>query len=243
MWVSSSSHITWCQCKRVIQEDDETFTFASDRKGYLYAASQVEDYMFRGTAFEDMNFLDFTVDTYEIQRERQDHHIMIDDHEEEMTASPFGRKRNVRGCYLESHPRYETHERLQRSKNHNYMPNVIGRWFPRRDVVDDEDFYFASLLSFLRPWRDLRQLCGEGRTWTEEGLIFLETATTEQRDVIAGMQYYYDSKHAAHNRSDEGDDEGPGVDAGLETRMNIDDEDGFESEIRVSVGVIYITLI
>ena len=231
MWVFSSSHITCCQCKCVIQDDDETFTFASDKKGYLYAVYQVEDYMFRVTAFEEMNFLDFTVD----------HQIMIDDHEEETTPSLLGRKRNVRGCYLESHPRYETHECLQRSKNHNYMPNVIGRWFPRRDVVDDEDFYFASLLSLLRPWRDLQQLCREGRTWREEGLNFLEMATTEQRDVIAGMQYYYDSKHAAQYRNDEGDDEGPGVDEGVEIRMNIDDEDSLQSETRVSVGVIYIT--
>jgi hypothetical protein len=32
--------------------------------------------MLRGTAFEDMNFLDFTVDTYEIKKERRDDIVM-----------------------------------------------------------------------------------------------------------------------------------------------------------------------
>jgi hypothetical protein len=147
-----------------------------------------------------MCFLDFTVDTYEIQI-----HGRGDDgmDEEEPVTSIFGRKKNARSCYLEGHPRYHTHERIRRSKNHNYMPNIIGPWFPRRDVEKDEAFYFASILACLRPWRSLGELIGDSQTWKEEGLHFIATASTGVRDVIAGMQYYYDSKSAAQHYNEE----------------------------------------
>jgi hypothetical protein len=212
--------------------DDDTLMFTSDNKGYLYATSQVEDYMLRGTAFEDMNFMDFTVETYEIQRTRRDN-ITMD--EQEAVTSALGRKKNVRSLYCEGHRRFETHERVQRSKNHNYMPNIIGRWFPRRDVLGDEDFYFASLLVFLRPWRDLGQLRAAHRTWKEEGLHFLDSTTTEQRDVIAGMQYYYDSKTAAQHLSE--DDNDDPTNQILDTEMGIDEEDEFENQLKVNCVV------
>jgi hypothetical protein len=150
-------------------------------------------------------------------------------------TSALGRKKNVRSLYCEGHRRFETHERVQRSKNHNYMPNIIGRWFPRRDVLGDEDFYFASLLVFLRPWRDLGQLRAAHRTWKEEGLHFLDSTTTEQRDVIAGMQYYYDSKTAAQHLSE--DDNDDPTNQILDTEMGIDEEDEFENQLKVNCVV------
>lgn len=159
-----------------------------------------------------MNYLDFTVNTYEILKKRRDDG-MID--EEASVDNRKGRKRNLRTGYLDQHPKHLTHDRIARSEDHTYMPNVIGQWFPRRDVEEDEDFYFASILVFLRPWRDMRRLKQEHRTWKEEGLRFLETATTGERDVIAGMQYYYDSKAAAEHEDDD-----------VDVEMSNDESDG-----------------
>jgi hypothetical protein len=73
---------------------------------------------------------------------------------------------------------------------------------------------------------------GENRTWKEEGLRFLKTATTEQQDVIAGMQYYYDSKHAAQCRNGDNDDEG--MEELLDSGMSIDDEDNIDENTKVN---------
>jgi hypothetical protein len=137
---------------------------------------------------------------------------------------------NPRTGYLEGHRKHTTHERISRSEDHTYMPNVIG-WFPRRDVVEDEDFYFASVLVFLRPWRNIQQLKGENKTWKEEGLSFLETATTGQRDVIAGMQYYYDSKTAAQHQNEDIDVEMS--DDVTNGALIVDPEDDMRDEITV----------
>jgi hypothetical protein len=185
--------------------------------------------MLRGDAFEDMSFLDFTVDSYEIQRNHEEENTM---EEKDIAAFAHGRKRNLRSGYLEGHPKANTHLRIQRSKNHNYMPNVIGPWFPRRDSIDDEDYYFASVLALLRPWRHIGDLKGDHQTWKDEGLHFLETATRNQRDVIAGMQYYYDSKSAAQHRNE--DNEDVMSNEMMDTGLSMGDEDTVENEIKVN---------
>ena len=212
------------------QEDEDVITFASDKDGYLYTTSQVEDYKLRGDAFGDMNFLDFTVETYEILKNSRGDITMSDDVEEN-SRHQRGRKRNIRTCYLEGHRKHYTHERIRRSDGHTYMLNVIGHWFPRRDVEEDEDFYFASILAFLRPWRNIGELKEENKTWKEEGLNFLETATAAQRDVIAGMQYYYDSKGAAQHRSEETDVDM--LDDTTNATLLVDTEEDIEDERKV----------
>jgi hypothetical protein len=164
------------------------FTFGSDAEGRLYTISQVQDYALRGMVFSSMSFLDFTVDTYEVRKEAGNHREQRDvDGEDDRPR--VGRPRNVRGCYLSNHPKFDSHFRIQRVDNHNYLPNIVGRWFPRRDQAEEEEFYYASILALLRPWRVLRDLKDEHRTWKEEGLFFLDMATESQRTVIAGMQY------------------------------------------------------
>lgn len=187
----------------IIKQDDdnEVFTFHSDADGHLYMKSQVQDCalrLLRGDVFEDMNFLDFTVETYEVRKDNKKE-------DEEDHTSRVGRTRNARGCYLSNHPKAHSHIQIQRSEDHNYLPNVVGPWFPRRDRVD-EDFYYAAILALLRPWRDLQELRREGETWKEEGLSFLQKATEKELDVVAGMQYYYDCKSKAHSRNQDGRD-------------------------------------
>jgi hypothetical protein len=114
------------------------------------------------------------------------------------------------------------------------MPNIVGRWFPRRDVEEEEDFYFASILAFLKPWRNLTHLKNDSRTWKEEGLLFVEGATTSQRDVIAGMQYYYDSKHAAQRHGENTDAEDEVLDDEVTTTGPIHDDMDMRDDESVS---------
>ena len=183
--------------------------------------SQVQDYVFRGTTFADFNFFDYTVETYEVRKEKRDDERMD---EERAKFHNGGRLKNPRDDYMTNHPKVKSHVRVQRSEHHNYLPNVIGHWFPRRDREDEEELYYATILALLRPWRDLGELKDDGRSWKEAGLLFLETATQRQRDIIAGMQFYYDSKSAAQDcpHDDIGD--------GDEGYMDVDVDETIEKE-------------
>lgn len=164
----------------------------------------------RGSEFTDLNFLDFIVETYE-KRKEKDHVQEINDNEIDAEYVKRGRKPNTHSRYLPSHPKYDTHFRIQRAEHHNNIPNIVGPWFPKRDDIHhDNDFYYASVLALLKPWRDLQSLKLTTHTWEEEFLNFLHQTSQQQRDTIAGLQYYYQSKSSADNRrqiSDETEEE------------------------------------
>lgn len=182
----------------------------------------MQDYVLRPVAFDDMNFLDFTVETYDGRKEDGD------EEEDESRRHRVGRTKNLRGEYLSNHPKFDSHIRIERSENHNYLPNIVGPWFPRRDSVEEEEFYYASVLALLQPWRNLQELKGDGRTWKEEGLVFLERTSGRQRNVIAGMQYYYDSRSKAQSCNQDVDIDEDRVDEGdlddVERNVLNDDE-------------------
>lgn len=172
--------------------------------------SQVQDYALRGHAFAEFNFLDFTVETYEIRKSN----VSDSDDEGDGSILRRGRARNVRADYLHHRPKIDSHIRIQRAEHHNYLPNIIGTWFPRRDKENEEDFYYASVLALLRPWRDLQDLRSENKTWKEDGENFLKAA--KDRHVIAGMQYYYDSKSKAQGRNQDINEDEASVDNDIE---------------------------
>jgi hypothetical protein len=74
---------------------------------YLYMTSQVQDYTLLGSTFADFNFLDFTVETYEIQKKNEN------DDDGEHTNPHVGQRRNLRACYLPNHPKFNSHVRVQ----------------------------------------------------------------------------------------------------------------------------------
>jgi hypothetical protein len=194
--------------------------------------SQVQDYALRGEAFEKLNFLEFTVETYEVKKnnERED---------DEIRTSRSGRRRNPRADYLTNHPKVNSHIRIQRTENHNYLPNIVGQWFPRRDRLEEEDFYYAAILALLRPWRELQELKGENRSWKEEGLSFLQRASEKDLDIVAGLQYYYDCKMKGQSHYEDSNDDENGVED-IETSMinEIDDEDNtFQQRVLFSNSV------
>ena len=55
------------------------------------------------------------------------------------------------------------------------------------------------MLALLKPWRDLCQLKFESETWESAFKMFVENACQWDKDVIAGCQYYYESKNVAAN--------------------------------------------
>jgi hypothetical protein len=148
-----------------------------------------------------MGYLSFLVETYE-QRLSMINSARSDDDED----SNGHRVLNER--YLSDHPRANTHYRVRRRPNHNSLPNIVGPWFPRRDVEESEKgFYWASMLALLKPWRDLRCLKDDGETWRVAFERYMENTCQRDRDVVAGAQYYYESKNTVKNRVTDDEDE------------------------------------
>ncbi|KAF8529441.1 hypothetical protein JB92DRAFT_2554870, partial [Gautieria morchelliformis] len=77
------------------------------------------------------------------------------------------------------------------------IPNVIGRWFPRRDDPDIQPLYCASMLALLTPWWNLTELIQPNESWERAFDKFMATASKRIHDIIAGIQYYYDCGDSA----------------------------------------------
>ena len=173
-------------------------TLIGNSEGKLHVNRQIEDYALRGVEFEAMGFLTFIVETYErrITTASAGHGNEIESYEGLGQST-----RNSTGRYLTNHPRSTTHARSCRSENHNFLPNIVGPWLPRRDGDENmKEYYFASILTLLKPWRDLRCLKNDDESWEVAYDAYLRTATRRDRDVVAGCQYYYDSRTSVEDK-------------------------------------------
>jgi hypothetical protein len=185
--------------KTYIKQDDENdvVTITGNAEGKLYMQHQVQDYALRGTEFEEMGFLSFTVETYERRMTSESE----EENEDGKKEYGSGRPTNLHSQYLDDHPKKETHHRVARSDHHNSLPNIVGPWFPRRDGEEStKAYYYAAMLGLLKPWRDLRRLKFESESWEFAFTMFVKDASQQDKDVIAGSQYFYESKNVAANR-------------------------------------------
>lgn len=179
----------------------------------LVPRSDIQDYMLRGSQLDEFSFLQFVVDTYEEPIPAAEHKKNAEDLEETVeTVSTFskdtmprprGRPRHVRSHYLEEHPKHEIKRRIVRREGHNTLPNIVGPYFPRNNDPMQRPFYCASMLALLKPWRELRDLKLPDDTSESTFDQFLSIASQSTRNVIAGIQYYYDCKKTADDKSTE----------------------------------------
>ena len=183
-----------------LQDDDhETVTLDVNSSGGVFAKSQLTDYSYRGEELADFNFLDFFVDTYEIEIPKDERskpaHVSATDGDEHRGP---GRPRNTRIKYLSLHPKAKTAQRILRSYGHRNLPNFVGRWFPRSDDEETREFYCASMLALLKPWRDLgKDLKHPGQMWKTAFDHFLGETSWKEKRVISGLQYFHECASAA----------------------------------------------
>ena len=153
--------------------------------GKLFIKSQIMDYTLRGEVLSSFNVINFLVNTYEADiaktscQQEKDNDLATDDQTNLMQGSKrrWGRPLNERIHYLKSHPKYKSKYHIMWDRKHNTLPNFIGRYFPSRDDDDQRSFYYASMLTLLKPWRDLRtNLKYPSQTWEEAFNVFCSTA-------------------------------------------------------------------
>ena len=165
-------------------------------QGCVFARSQVMDYELRGTELEQYNVLDFFLDTYEDNIDKQDRTPDNGD-KQDMSHLP-GRPRHSRIRYHPRHPKSKQKYRIIRQQGHRNLPNFVGRYFPNRDDSKTHELYSACMLMLLKPWRNLEHdLKTESQSWTDAWHSFLATASKDIQDVVSGIQYHHECDRAA----------------------------------------------
>ncbi|GJE99317.1 hypothetical protein PsYK624_155710 [Phanerochaete sordida] len=230
------------------EENVEQLTFDVGNGGRVYPQSQVTDYRFRGEDLEGTSVLDFFIGTYEEdisdrarrQRRRQgpaeegqgeddgNGNEGSTEDAAESTGRRAGRPSHMRVRYQDEHPNSTKKQRVKRGPTHRNLPNFVGMRFPNRNDVGSYAFYCASMLTLLKPWRNLyTDLRSASETWEAAFDRFLETASDRTRilRVLGGIQYFHDCQTAARDAEEDvpeddhvdgeaGDEEGAAVFAG-----------------------------
>ena len=167
--------------------------------GRVIVKSQVVDYRLRGSELQDYSVFDFFVNTYEAEITKSDREK--ENSGEDSYRGP-GRPRNTRVRYLSDHPKASSLHRIIRSHGHRNLPNIIGRWFPRNDDPEVFDYYAASMLLLLKPWRDPQtDLKSPDETWTVALNVFRETAPKSALRALSGIQYFHECALAAQQNT------------------------------------------
>lgn len=165
-------------------------TLGLDCNGALYPQSQIEDYRLRGRELENYNVLDFFVDTYE-----EDIHTSKCDINEESDAGVIelrGRPSQPQAMYSKEHPRRTWRQRVIRGNHHRTLPNVVGRWSPRRDPSHPQyPYYCKSMLMLLKLWRRVEDLKRKQQTWTEAFEEFADSAPARLKRIMSGSNTSY----------------------------------------------------
>ena len=160
------------------------------------------DYRLRGDALHDYNVMRFFTETYEEATPHTQHMHSVEG------RSTRGRIPNTRVPYLSGHPKSASALRVVRSFGHNTIPNFIGRYFPRRDDPDPavHQFYRASMLILLKPWRELADLKAVNESWEEAFRRFLDSpqCSIGTQRILSNIQHFHRCQssaleHAARN--------------------------------------------
>ena len=61
------------------------------------------------------------------------------------------------------------------------------------------------MLAFLKPWRTLHDLKDNCENWKAAFEQYMQTANQRDRDVVAGCQYYYDSRDGSNSSHVDGE--------------------------------------
>jgi hypothetical protein len=170
------------------QETHDTVDLDIRSVDQIFAKSQVADYIHRGTALEDYNVLDFFVKTYE----------------KKITKSQtLARGAQNHVPYMSNYHKNAHCFRVIRRAGHRNLPNFVGRFFPRNDDPSTYEFYCASMLTLLKPWRHLNaDLKPIDATWEQTFQMFLTSASDIVLRVISGIQYFHECDLAAKSKKE-----------------------------------------
>ncbi|KIK25554.1 hypothetical protein PISMIDRAFT_96695, partial [Pisolithus microcarpus 441] len=184
------------------EETLHVVTLAADSNGKVVPKCQVTDYMYRGDSFEEDNVIGFFLNSYEVHkstRRSPDCNTSVGGQAVPAAARRGrGRPRHERVDYQKQHPRFNERQRVVRREDHHNLPNFIGRYFPSHDDPEQHDFYCASMLLLLKPWRNIASdLKGSTETWSTAFQDYASHAPAQVLQILSGIQYFHHCERSA----------------------------------------------
>ena len=156
------------------------------------------DYICRAEKLLGYNLLDYFTDTYEETEKNEDDDLDSGDGDRDRKP---GRPKNQQVQYLDQHPKRRSACRVIRSRDHNILPNFIGRYFPRCDHEDP--LYCASMLVLLKPWRNIKlDLKDPMESWTDAFQRFYRCAHKTVLNLLSNIEYFHECEIAAKAKRD-----------------------------------------
>lgn len=156
---------------------------------------QAQEYMDRGDDLQDMNYLDFFLETYDGESLPT---IDLDD-------KKVGPKASQRSPYRPDR-NHGTKCRIFRRTGHETLPEFVGPWFPRRDAEGFEDYFAAWMLALLKPWRKIGDISGCESSLLDQFLQFESRTSVRNKKIIQNIQYYHQAMDGAAKRNEKGDE-------------------------------------
>ncbi|GJJ10016.1 hypothetical protein Clacol_004242 [Clathrus columnatus] len=201
----------------------EMMTLQVTPEGNLFCIDQVTDYQYRGHELENYSVLDFFVDTYEgigSTKSKNNNMVVVEDTIGE--DRPLrGRPQNERIRYMDAHPKANDKCRVLRSKSHRNLPNLVGSHLPRKDDASLHEFYCASVMVLLKPWRNINNIKESNQTWQQsfEKWLVDSPDLDRCRFILSGIQYYHECQTSANEHQNKDnvvyDDHSPDEEHGL----------------------------
>lgn len=187
----------------LIVRKDHNISISQNEQGKVYAKSQVTDYICRGVPFEMMNLFTYFVESYEVRTTGETafcENLQCCTQEHVTVPHPGARIR-----YLQDHPHHNTRHCAVRAIQHNFLPNFIGSYFPKRNDDDTSDVFFASMMMLFKPWRNLNHdLKHISQSWRSAYESWVSTVTATTRRMIDNIQYYHECQRTdVHTEEDD----------------------------------------
>lgn len=209
--------------------------------GLIVLKDQLRDYQYRGDVLEEMNFLDFMLNTYEGRQNTSAEEQVEDEtergndeHEQTGTSPKKGRPPNTRIPY-KTEANKGTSCRIMRTKGHETMPRFVGKWFNRNDSQFQQEIhtYHASMLMLLKPWRQLTQVKEEKESFQSSFDNMIQSGGKRMLTVIENIQYYYQCADGAKARREQ---EKQGTGRAVECELMVEESELLEFEQRDKRG-------
>ena len=107
-------------------------------------------------------------------------------------------------------------------------------------MIEQKQYYCASILLLLQPWRNVEQLKAGYNDWVDAYEDFYTHSDKNIQDIISGIQYFYDCKSVAENKDESFVDHNTTGKENVETKETIDsdDDDDDNEQLSKSGGVI-----
>ena len=148
---------------------------------------QVQEYIDRGEEMQDLSYLDFVRNTYD---------VFIADFNVDTLHK---RSHNPTIPYLPNSGHHK-HYRVLRREEHETMITFSGAWFPRADDVTQRPLYCASVLALLKPWRTLVDIKRPDTTFEDEFAFFWNHQNIYTKSILDNIQYFYECSDKAREK-------------------------------------------